>query len=205
MKVKLLFLTISLIIAKSSFANELNFQFQRLSQELRKLKFKVEYQSYDRTYKLDSMQRLILRQKINTSIQNTLSLDSLANTKLFKINSDYLSDIADAADVIEQVNAANIIADTEFIKVSSVNEELRAKKSYADKKPSDPFSSIYIVVSTRGRDNKIIPGYEVWYVKKLFVNDSTHYNNFLKNSSPVAKDLPPGRYFFWSRLKKEKK
>jgi hypothetical protein len=79
-----------------------------------------------------------------------------------------------------------------------LDDELRIKVRYAKAMRGSYFSDITVVVNTL-RSGNGISGYEIWYVPKAWKDSEDHYRRFDSLSTPSAKGLSPGNYFFWAK------
>jgi hypothetical protein len=83
--------------------------------------------------------------------------------------------------------------------LDDVRLDLSDKVSFAEKSPSDPFTSVKIKVTTRNRLKTEVSGYEVWFSPKVLFEDNHRDACFERPSSPTDCPLPAGNYVFWAR------
>jgi hypothetical protein len=104
---------------------------------------------------------------------------------------EYIETLRQATTLLRQSPSAAIVDD--------VTAELQAKDEHCRKLRIGMGGSVALTVDTL-RDGAPVKNLEVFYLPKLFehVKGATP-TSFPRPSSPVHRDVPPGRYLIWSR------
>ena len=83
--------------------------------------------------------------------------------------------------------------------ILSAAQDLRAKASYADRSPNDPFSSVLVKATIRDERGEGMQNHEVRFCLKGLLPYADRHRSFDQRGTPAIQRLPPGSYFFWVR------
>jgi hypothetical protein len=185
-----------------------NNSFAKLIGALTHLKMKIDSSSkYYEDYfqkKLSSEDSLAINQMVSRSFNNATELYNIRVTFNVPVSQNYLNDIDDDAELIEQVIQINKISFPEKKKVELVNSDLRVKREYANDRKDAPLSDINVIARTKNYSGKEVPNYEVWFVVEKYGENRSRYRSFDTVSSPTNRLLSPGNYFFWTRSREKR-
>ena len=174
-------------------------EFKRLVNELTVLRkeFATPFDSDSRLRQLNAKEQIEFKQLINRSTENAIALNALKELSSKRIPQAYSEDIADDADLVEQVRLSKDVKRRELEKVRFVNTDVQIKRGQAEARTEAPFDLITIVVKTWKNDVEV-NRFKVWFVNMRNKDNEAKYQSFDKFSSPTSKDLPPGNYLMWT-------
>ena len=182
--------------------------FTKLIGALTQLKSKIDstgkYQGGYSQKTLRTEESLVLNQMVSRSLNNATELYNIRVSFNVPLSQNYLNDIEDDAELIEQVIQVNQISLPEHKKVGLVNSDLRVKREYANNRKDAPFSDINVIARTKNYSGREASNYEVWFVVEKFRENTSRYRSFDTVSSPTNRLLSPGNYFFWTRSREKR-
>lgn len=109
---------------------------------------------------------------------------------------DYLRQLSVDAWQVWRHQKYNVSSDEPVL---SAAQDLRAKSLYADRNPTDPFSSILVKATIHDERGGEIQNGEVRFCMKGLLPYADRHRSFDHGGTPATQRLPPGSYFFWVR------